>query len=308
MNSDPLSDILSLTKVIPTVAGGFTAGGSWAIRFPAPCKLKFFALLKGKCWLILESGEAPIYVQEGDILLLSLTTPFTLAATLDAQPIDARTLFAGKKTQTIGHTEDCVQIGGHVLLDAATGYLLSSVLPTLIHIRASQPQAESLKWLLTQYVKESARPEAAGQQIATSHLVNLMFVQILRIFIEDGAPMSAGWLRGIGDRRLAPALRRIHGAPEYAWTVEELAKTCAMSRTSFAIYFRDVVGSTPLNYLTRWRMQLAEKALRDDDVPLNVLAERLGYASENAFSTAFRRVTGKTPRSLREPTLPGVAQ
>ncbi len=101
------------------------------------------------------------------------------------------------------------------------------------------------------------------------------------------------------DPRLAPALRLMHGDPGRDWHLEDLARAAAMSRTSFAFHFKRTAGVAPLTYLTEWRMHLAERALREEDTPVAVLARSLGYASESAFSNAFKRATGSAPKRYR---------
>jgi len=116
--------------------------------------------------------------------------------------------------------------------------------------------------------------------------------------------MAAGWLRALADARIAPALRLMHGSPDHSWGLEDLARACGMSRTTFAGHFKEAAGVPPLTYLTDWRMHLAEQALRETAAPMANIAQRLGYASESAFSNAFKRVTGKSPKNCRRPDLP----
>jgi len=300
MTADPFSDILKLTNAETVVSGGFTAGGSWAIRFPAPDKIKFFALVKGNCWLRIESEQAPIRVEAGDVFLLSAQRSFVLASDLAIAPVDATGLFTGTvyRTAKLGHGEDCIQIGGHVRLDPATGWLLADVLPPLIHVKATSQQATVLRWLLDQLISERAA-ELPGSSLASAQLAQLLFVQILRAHMEASGPLATGWLRAVADDRLAPALRLMHGDPGRAWQLEELAKAAAMSRTTFAQHFKTVAGISPLAYLTKWRMRLAERALREESIPVSALAGELGYTSESAFSNAFKRVTGNAPKRYR---------
>src|SRR5262249_43526835 len=126
-----------------------------------------------------------------------------------------------------------------------------------------------------------------------------MFVQILRAHLATAGTLTAGWLRALGDRGIAPALRLMHADPGRSWRLDELAKAAAMSRTTFALHFRTVAGVAPLTYLTEWRMHLAERALREENMPVAALAQSLGYTSESAFSNAFKRVTGKAPKRYR---------
>lgn len=300
LDNDPFSDLLRLADAKATVSGSFTAGGSWAIRFPRPDYLKFFALLKGWCWLRLEGEEHSIRVEEGDVLLLSIQRPFVLSGDLEADPLDAKDLFAGNinKTAVLGQGEDCIQIGGHVRLEPTAGEFVTRMLPPLIHIQAASTQATVMKWLLGQLVRERME-KLPGISVVSDHLTQLLFIQILRVYLETSDTMPCGWLRLANDKRFAPAIALMHGNPGRTWQLGELAKATAMSRTSFAVNFRSVAGVTPLAYLTQWRMLLAQRALRTEDSTLAQLAGRLGYSSESAFSNAFKRVTGISPAHYR---------
>ncbi|WP_431103925.1 AraC family transcriptional regulator [Roseateles noduli] len=300
MQADPFSDILKFTRAESLVTGGFRAGGQWAIRFPAPDKIKFFAVVKGRCWVRIEGEPDAVLFETGDVGLLAAKRASVLASALDIEPVDAMGLFsgAGRSTATLGDGEDFAHLGGHVLLDPASGRLLEGVLPPWIHIRAASPRATVFRWVLDQLVEERAHP-LPGAQLVTEQLSQLLFIQILRAHLEASGSMPAGWLRALADPRLAPALRLMHGDPARSWHLEELASACAMSRTTFAVRFKDIAGVAPLSYLADWRMRLAERALREEDTPVAVLARSLGYASESAFSNAFKRVTGKSPTTWR---------
>ncbi|MBB6250452.1 AraC family transcriptional regulator [Nitrospirillum iridis] len=302
MSVDPFSDILRFTNAESLVTGGFTAGGRWAIRFPAPDKIKFFAVVKGRCWARIDGEEPPSRFETGDVGLLSARRSFVLASDLDVPAVDAMTLFSRADRTgavAVGEGDDFAHIGGHVLLDPASGRLLADVLPPWIHVPAASPQAAAFRWLLDQLVAER-RADLPGAPLATAHLAQLLFIQILRAHLRTSGPMPAGWLRALGDPRLAPALRLMHDDPARAWHLDELAKACAMSRTTFALHFRSVAGVAPLTYLTEWRMRLAERALREEATPVATIGQALGYTSESAFSTAFKRVTGTSPRAYRD--------
>jgi AraC-like DNA-binding protein len=240
-----------------------------------------------------------VHIEAGDVLLLSAQRSYVLAGDLAATPIDALTVFTGKvKTARLGEREDCIQIGGHILLDPTSGRILADVLPPLIHVRADSSRATVLQWLLEQLIREQAA-ELPGGSLATKQLAQLMFLQILRIHLAASGPLAAGWLRAVTDPRLAPALRLMHGHPEQSWELEDLAKAAGMSRTTFAVHFKAIAGVAPLAYLTQWRMRLAQRALREGDIPVSVLAGKFGYGSESAFSNAFKRVIGQAPKHYR---------
>ncbi|MFZ6647609.1 AraC family transcriptional regulator [Undibacterium sp. TJN25] len=299
---DPFSEILKLVNAESLLTGGFAAGGTWAIRFPAPDKIKFAVVAKGGCWIRIEGEPEAVYAVAGDVLLLNAPRSFVLAsdsATLPEASVNAMELFGkGNNYATVGDGKDFSYLGGHVLLDPSSGRLLADVLPPWIHIRAASSQATKLQWLVEQLVHERAST-LPGASLVSAQLAQIMFIQILRAHLETSESFGAGWLRALGDHRVAPALRLMHSDPSRAWHLEELAEAVAMSRTSFALHFKKVVGVAPLSYLTQWRMHLAERALRTGDVSVAALAWSLGYTSESAFSTAFKRATGKAPKNYQ---------
>ncbi|RQU04028.1 AraC family transcriptional regulator [Burkholderia cepacia] len=299
MSDDPFSDILRLANAESLATGGFSAGGAWAIRFPAPDKIKFFAVVKGTCWVSIDGEETPIRFASGDVGLLTAKRSFVLASDPGVPPVDAMTLFsgAGKSAVKLGDGDDFAHIGGHVLLDPVTGNLLSDVLPPWIHVPAASPQAVKVRWLLEQLVEERAA-DLPGAQLVSAQLSQLLFIQILRAHLNTSAPL-AGWLRALSNPRIAPALRLMHGDPARAWHLDELAAACAMSRTTFAAHFRASAGVAPLTYLGQWRMRVAERRLRDERIPVALLAQSLGYSSESAFSNAFKRMSGHAPTAYR---------
>ncbi|GAB7524200.1 AraC family transcriptional regulator [Paraburkholderia sp. 2C] len=300
MTTDPFSDILKLTRAQSLVTGGFTAGGPWAVRFPAPDKIKFFAVVKGNCWVRLEGQPEPARFETGDVGLLSALRWSILSSDLETEPIEAMDIFsrAGRSTAQLGNGNEFAHLGGHVLLDPVSGPLLLNVLPPWIHIKAASPQAAVFSWLLDRLVEERAAGQP-GSQLASAQLSQLLFIEILRAHLATSGPLNAGWLRALSDARIAPALRLMHESPARSWHLEDLAQACAMSRTTFASHFKAVAGVAPLTYLTHWRMRLAERALGDDATPVSVVAQTLGYASESAFSHAFKRITGRSPKGYR---------
>jgi AraC-like DNA-binding protein len=198
----------------------------------------------------------------------------------------------------LGEGEDFSYLGGHVLLDPTSRELLADALPPWIHVPATSPQATAFQWLLEQLVRERSS-NLPGAILASDQLAQLLFIQILRAHVGTSSNLPVGWLRALADARIAPALRSMHSKPGHAWGLEELAKETAMSRTTFAVRFKEAAGVSPLDYLTTWRMRLAKRALREDDIAVSELARSLGYTSESAFSNAFKRRIGSAPGRYR---------
>lgn len=300
MEADPFSEIIGLTKAQAILSGGFKAGAPWAIRFPARDKIKMSAVLSGACWFWLDEEPEPARLEAGDVGLLSTPRSYVMASEPGLEPVEAASLFsdAGRRMAVLGDGGDFAFVGGHIELSPTNGQLLRDVLPPWIQIKAGRPEAEAFQWMLNLLVQEGSA-EMPGGQLAASHLAQLLFTQILRAHLKTVGEMPAGWLKVLADGRAAPALRMMHGDPGHEWGLEELARACAMSRTSFANHFKAVAGTAPLTYLTEWRMRLAERALREETTAVALIGQSLGYSSESAFSNAFKRVTGNSPRAFR---------
>ncbi|WP_240475752.1 AraC family transcriptional regulator [Herbaspirillum rhizosphaerae] len=304
MQLDPFSDLLKLLNAHSVLAGGLITGGSWAIRFPASDQIKFWGIVRGSCSLVMAGETTPIPVEAGDVFLLRTPRSHVLASDLSARLVELQDVLADRKGAVVeyGEGDEFFMIGGKVELSGNSGQLLLDELPSLIHIRAASRHSTSLRWLLEQLVKEQD-DHHPGVAAASSQLAHLMFIQILRACFESSEPLASGRLRAIGDRRLAPALQLMHGDPGRAWQLDELAKAAAMSRATFSSHFKTVAGVAPITYLTEWRMRLAERILRSERTSVSALAASLGYASESAFSNAFKRVTGRSPKTYRKATI-----
>ena len=188
-------------------------------------------------------------------------------------------------------------VGGRILLNPAGHQLLMQALPPVGHVRASATEATRLRAIIDQLVDE-VTGDRMGSAFAIRQYAQLLVLEVLRAYLGQ-ASLPPGRLRVLTDERLRPAVSRMHAEPGRSWKLEELAHAAAMSRTSFAERFRQVAGVPPLTYLHGWRMLLAQRALRDGDVRIGSLAAELGYTSESAFSTAFKREVGESPLRYR---------
>lgn len=296
MDQDPLSSILSLIEARAVYAGGFSAGGVWAIRFPPPEKIKFFAVAHGSCLVTVDGLPCPFQLGPGDVLLLSAPVPFTVGSAAGVPPVDAREAFAsGNRMAGVGEGADFQLLGGHIDLGSASSRLLVDNLPPAIHLRSDDRGTGQLQWLVRELVHECTNA-TPGADAAAMGLAHLIFLQILRGYLSRERGADIGWLRAACDPKLAPALSLMHGDPTRNWHLPELARAAAMSRTAFATYFKAVAGIAPLSYLAEWRMRLAERKLQEDGQSVAMVAQSVGYASEAAFSTAFKRIMGRSPR------------
>ncbi len=318
---DALSDVLSLMKPRSYASGGLDVGGNWCIQYPVNRGIKCYALDSGECWLQVEGVEDAVHLQAGDCFLLPSGRPFRLASDLSLPPFDARILYATPLNGgVVSHQGggDCFFVGGYFVLSGDHVGMLLGMLPPIVHIRGESKKA-SLRWCLDR-MRQELQEREPGDSLAIQQLAYMMLIQALRLHLAHEPKGGVGWLFALADKQMNAALNAMHGDPARRWTLEMLAERAGMSRTTFALRFREVVGLPAMDYLTRWRMMLAGDRLQTSDDSISIIAPALGYESESAFSTAFKRIMGCSPRQYsrrnvapvtgtkRERRLPGKGQ
>jgi AraC-like DNA-binding protein len=294
---DPLSDVLSLLKPRSYMCGGFDFGGEWSIQFREHQGIKCYALVSGECWLSLEGVPDAVRLTAGDCFLLPNGRPFRLASDLNLTPVDVHSIFETPLNggiATFNGGGDCFGVGGYFSFTGDHAGILLGVLPPIVHIRKESDKA-AMRWSLEQMRKE-LREQQPGGFLVGQQLAYMMLVQALRLHLAEGLSGGVGWLFALADKQMSAAINAMHADPAHRWTLQELAERAGMSRSTFAEKFKETVGASPMEYLTRWRMLLAGDKLMNSNGPVSVIALSLGYESESAFSTAFKRVMGCSPR------------
>ncbi|MFJ6674710.1 AraC family transcriptional regulator [Actinosynnema sp. NPDC091369] len=300
MISDPLSEVLDLVEVRGQLSGAFAARGRWVTRSAVTSPLKVSVVVRGRCRLSTDGLDAPIGVEAGDIALLTGRSWLCAEGGTGEGPLVEFAPEADDYDVRVGGADfavDDVIVGGHVGFNPAGAALVTQALPPVAVVRASDSAAPALRACFDRLVEE-VTGRRMGAAFAVRQHAQLLVLEVFRAYLRQ-AELPPGWLRALTDDRLRPALVLMHGEPGRPWRLEELARAAAMSRTSFAVRFRSVAGVPPLTYLNSWRMLLAQRALRDGDVRIGALAARLGYTSESAFSTAFKREVGEAPVRYR---------
>lgn len=289
---DPLSEVIALLRPRAVFAKRISGAGRWAVRYSDFGQPSFCAVLEGGCRLAVD-GHGAITLEAGDFVLLPATPGFILSGFQPARPvrIDPRVTAAPAgdvRHGARGGRPDVRLLGGYFVFDSPDAALLVSLLPALVHIRG----VERLS-VLVRLVGEESGERRSGRDLVLTRLVEILLVEALRSTSNADAP--PGLLRGLADARLASALRQMHGQLARAWTVGQLAKTAALSRSAFFERFTRTVGLTPMEYLLAWRMAIAKDLLRRHDLGIAEVAERVGYGSASTFSTAFSRHVGQPP-------------
>ena len=297
---DPLSDVLALFEPRSYRVGGFEAGGDWSIRFGAHEQgIKCYALTTGSCWITVEGAGAPVHLQEGDCFLLPHGLPFQIASDLTLRPDDWQRHFVGSPEGTVvklNGGRGVTVLGSHFQFNGPQSETLLRLLPPLVHLQSATDRL-TLRWAFDRMRQELALSQP-GSVLIAHHLAHMIFVQALRLHLGEG--QGVGWLSALSDKRVGAAITAIHREPARRWTVQSLAGNVGMSRSSFAARFGQLVGEGPIEYLTRWRMLLAGRSLSRGEAVATV-ARMYGYESESAFSTAYKRVMGSSPRRHARP-------
>lgn len=299
--SDVLSELLTLVRLRGELVYTAHLNAPWGIRFGAG-PAHFHVVEEGTAWVV-PSGGDPVCVQAGDVVLLPhglgheiLDAPHSPAAAIDAlaphhfDRDDLALRFGGDGAPSR-------LVSGFFRFEGSALPAITSALPTVIHIPCSESGAPRWLTAISGFLVGEAREPDPGSSLMISRLIDLLVIRSLRSWAA-AQTRRTGWLAGLGDQRISRALSAMHTDPFRRWTVEELAKVALMSRSIFAQRFAATVGEPPLHYLARWRLTLAADLLRAG-IKVTEAAQRVGYASDAAFSRAFKAHFGHAPSEVR---------
>lgn len=329
MSEDVLSDLLRRVRLRGALFYYVEGSSPWVAETPAAREIvagilpgaehmiEFHGVVKGSCWGGVP-GEAPVRLGEGDVILFPQGDAHVMSSSpgLRAPAADRSFFFSPRPPQLpfaislegAGVTTARLDGGGHERATIACGFLgldarpfnpLLHALPRVLHVPGATLGAES--WVTTFFrsvVTESNRKRPGGEAVL-ERMSEMLFVEVLRRHIDSLPPEQTGWLAGMRDEAVGRALALLHGKPGEAWTLEALAAETGLSRSAFHERFLHLIGQPPMQYLTRWRMQVASGLLRDTDMKHLEIALEVGYDSEAAFSRAFKREVGVSPAAWR---------
>ena len=300
LGSDPLSDVLSLVKAGGFMCGGLDIGGEWSYAFEADGAFRCFAVASGGCWLLLADGSDPIKISEGEFFALPHGGRFSLASHPAHAPADIYKEMDGPlngRVLVLRGGGGCSLFGAIFTFRQDFASYLLKALPIVLHISDGEDRA-ALRAYLDRMMVLLRVPQPGGI-LVTEHLAETMLIEILRLHVTGNSAKGVGWLFALFDTQLTRAITAMHEQPWHRWTVQELAERAGMSRSSFALRFKEKVGAAVMEYLVRWRMLLAADRLVVSSDTVASIAHQSGYASDSAFVFAFRRELGCTPRQYR---------
>lgn len=308
--SDALSDVLARIRFESTIFSVAEMDAPWGVASSAMDSGIFHAFVQGDGWIRVEGSTEHIRLRQGDVVFLPRGdshelyddpgTPSTAIQTLaknTSGPVGNLTI--------VGEGVHTSIICGRFSFASSEAHPLLASLPAFLHYqpeqdRSSEWVASTLSLIVRELtpaaVTDSGQP---GSETVIMRLTDVLLVHALRYYIENLDGGQQGWLAGLGDAQVAGALDMVHGSPDVKWTAGELARRVGMSRSAFFVRFTDLVGEPPHAYLTRWRMHLASLELCDGSNSMSSIAGHVGYATEAAFSKAFKRFFGTPPAQYR---------
>ena len=287
---DPLAQAVTLLAPRASYSKTVRGAGRWRLRRTHGGDPGYFVILDGSCRLTIDNAEH--ILEAGDFVLIPAAHGFTMsslappaAAAPDDVPVHVK---PGEfRLGTQDGPAEALYLVGHFSFDAPDAALLVSLLPRMVLVRG-QPRLSTLVQLVT----DESRAARPARDVVLSRLLEVLLIEALRATGDEAA--APGLLRGIADERLAAAIRCIHAQPAQPWTVVQLAKEAALSRSAFFARFHRAVGMAPMAYLLTWRMALSKKLLHEKNAVADV-AQQVGYSSASAFSVAFTRHVGMPP-------------
>lgn len=318
---DPITDFFQTMQIVGVVHARLDATAPWGLKSDAevaegntkgkhsaefaswPFHFAHFGMLsRGNCWLSVEGIPDPIPLTGGDCFLLAPGSAYSLRDNPRTRVRSLCEVAPKNGSQVIsygGGGAPTTIISGWFRFCSPSVTPLTRLLPPLILVKADQAQSLALHTTLNMLASEMAET-APGSELVVNRLADLLFIYSIRAHIGSRSEAcKSGLLRAIFDPQIGVALKSQHQKVEHHWTVGSLAVACGMSRSAFAARFKDLVGETPLEYLTVWRMHKATGLLQKGDKKLFEVAKSVGYDSDAAFSKAFKRVFGVAPREYR---------
>jgi AraC-like DNA-binding protein len=294
---DPLAEVVSLLQPSAPFSKLVVASAPWSVRRTETGRPFYFALLQGGCHLRIDSTTSSdtITLNEGDFALIPSARAFATSS-LDRQPpgVDeaVETAIApmpgGARVGDPTGSVDARMLVGNCVFGSPDSALLVTLLPQWVHVRGEHRLST-----LVQLVGDESRSDRPARDIVMARLLEVLLIEALRSTASTST--SSSLVRGLSDVRLAQALRLMHQRPAEPWTVAQLAREAAMSRSAFFDRFSAAVGMAPMEYLLSWRMALAKRLLRQNETSISDIAERVGYSSVSTFGVAFTRHVGMPP-------------
>lgn len=323
MTADVLSEVLSAVRLTGSVFFDVTTAPPWVAEAPPSAQIadaikpgaqhaiEYHVITRGSCWISIVDGAPfePVQLQEGDIAVIPHGEPHVVSSAprmraepdlaSHRRPPDESDLPFKLRTGGGGDT-DAHLMCGFFTCDVRPFNPLLDALPRFMRIgRGTSAATDALLEHFLHLASIDNADKRAGAQSVLNKLSELLFIEAIRTYMDQLSSANTGWLSGLRDPLVGRALALLHARPARAWTLDELAGNCGASRSALVGRFTQLMGYPPIQYLTRWRMQLAARRLTERGAKVAAVAQEVGYDSEAAFSRAFKKFSGQSPSEWR---------
>jgi AraC-like DNA-binding protein len=301
---DPLSEVFGSMRIQDAIYTRLEATAPWGFHYPGDTvpRIRFGLMVRGAALLKFKNQRQAISLSAGDVFIFILSDEgFTMVDHPRSPVADYRELRKLEVDCVIhygGGGAPTTLVSGSFRMSAFEAPLISTILPRYLHLRLEQNRSHAFQSVLDLLAAETAQPGIASSRLI-SCLYESLFVFAVRAYTSSSAAPPKGWLAAMSDKHLSKAIQAMHSSLDRSWSVASLAREARMSRSAFALKFRTVLGQTPLEYLTRWRMYKAGAMIRSNNKSFAEVASAIGYGSESSFSRVFRREMGEAPREYR---------
>jgi AraC-like DNA-binding protein len=301
---DPLSEVFGSMKIQDAIYRRLEATAPWGFSYSGDVdpRIRFGLVVRGSALLKFKNRRRTISLSGGDLFISILSDePFTLVDHPRSAIVDSSELRKFEVDDVIhfgGGGPLTTFVSGSFGMSTFGAPLISTILPRFLHLRLEQNRSHAFQSVLDLLASETAQRGIASSCLI-SCLYELLFVYAIRAYASGSAAPPKGWLAAMSDKHLSKAIEAMHAGLAKSWSVESLAREARMSRSAFALKFRTVLGQTPLEYLTQWRMYKAGGMIRSNHTSFCEVASAVGYGSESSFSRVFRREMGVAPREYR---------
>ncbi|MCK1640873.1 AraC family transcriptional regulator [Bradyrhizobium sp. 157] len=319
MGADALSDVLRAVRLSSAMFFHLDVRAPWVAEAPesAACAsavlpgaqhvIEYHVVVDGRCWGGLIDAPS-VRLEAGDIIAFPQGSAHVLSSAPGMRSMPDLSIYGQARASQLplmmrlgdNGPADARILCGFLGCDTRPFNPLVEALPPVLHLRGSSYRENSGLGYLINAARVESEGRRTGGEGVLARLGELLFVEAIRCHIEALGPEQTGWFAGLADRHVGQALNLLHGEPAADWTLDELAKAVGLSRSTFAQRFTHLIGQPPMQYLTRWRMQLAAGLLASGSDPIARVAEAVGYDSEAAFNRAFRRTVGTPPAAWRQ--------
>lgn len=306
MNTNSYNEILHYLNLDSIYYSRSTLGGvDWGIELPEFENTSMFHIVtSGSC--LVEINGSSIALGVGDLVFISRACGHCIKGSEDAVAQDLFSLpinQISKHYETIeispDEEEKTTLLCGVVRISHPAGEMLLSEMPDYIHVKQGQHMFGDMMGEIVRLVLREASGDFIGGETVITRLADILLIQAIRSWVENTGEIECQWIKALKDKKIGKAMLSIHASPEKNWTIENLGKEVGMSRTAFSNRFHEMVGDTVINYLTKWRMNIALMRIQQGEQVNIDFIESLGYKSESAFRRTFKKILGFNPSQIR---------